>query len=64
MKTVNKIKLNQSMPMSKKIIVEFKDENGNIKRGILNANNGHCVIVIVGTERIRMSRKEITFVKN
>ena len=46
-----------------KVIVEFKDENGKIKRGVLKLNSGRCVTVQVGNERILMSRKEITFVK-
>ena len=46
-----------------KVFVEFKDKNGIIKKGVLKANNGRCVTVQVGVERILMSRKEITFVK-
>jgi hypothetical protein len=51
------------MDSPRKVFVEFKDENGNIKRGLLKLNNGRCVTVLVGAERILMSRKEITFVR-
>ena len=52
-----------SVDMQKTCIVEFKDEDGKIKRGKLKSNDGYSVVVLIGTRRLRLSRREITFVK-
>ena len=63
MELVADIKMNQSVPMRKRVFVEFKDKDGKIKKGELKSNDGLTCIVLVGSVRKRMSRKEIKFIK-
>ena len=63
MELIKPIKLNQTAPIFKKrVLVEFKDDNGIIRRGVMKSNDGHCCKILVGSETILVSRKEVKFV--
>lgn len=53
----------QTVKIKKSIYVEYKDSDGNKQTGKLITNDGYSVTVMTNQKRIRLSRKEIKFIK-
>jgi|LGOV01.1.fsa_nt_gb hypothetical protein len=54
---------NTTVKFRKRVFVEFKDDQGNIKKGVMKSNDGFTCKILVNSKVYVVSRKQIKFVK-
>lgn len=64
MELIDPIKTTQSVPkFTKRVFVEFKDDDGKIKKGVMKSNDGFICKVLVNSKTYIVARKQIKFVE-